>query len=102
MALTTLAKVRSWVGKDTADTAQDAEITRCIGAVEALLPRITNRIYAQTPYTRYFDGSRNNRSVFLPVNHRPVIHTGGTLVAVTESGATLAVAEGFSLTADVL
>jgi len=102
MPLTTAAKVKAWADPDLA-AAFDAELALAVGRADKWIPSILRRNIEDEEFTRYFDGSdaaANRTVIHLNPNHRPVIHTGGTLVVVTEDGVALTAAVGYSTTAD--
>lgn len=105
MALTTVATVKAW-GEPTLDSRNDDVLSDCIDAAEALIERVTGRVLNQASFTRYFSGGeavgRGRDTIYLQQGHRPVIHSGGDLVTVTEDGSALTVAVGYSATANVI
>lgn len=106
MALVTVADLASWTDQEIA-SARQAEASRCCAAAQAWLAGVTGRpIEVGAAQVHYFDGrnagGRYRDELWLPSELRPVIHTGGDLVTVTEDGAAVTVAIGYSTSAGAI
>lgn len=99
------AALKSWAAPNM-DGQRDEELARICQAAQSWLESRTRRVFEQTAFTRYFDGKDGSgfarRDIFLDPGHRPVVHSGATLVTVTEDGTALTVATGYSTSAGVI
>ena len=88
------------------DGTRDALLAQFVTAAGDWIAQTGGVALDRATYTRVFDGCRAlgpKRDYFdLDSRHRPVIHAGGDLVAVTEDGVSLTVATGYSVTAAVV
>ena len=76
---------------------RDTELARCIAAGDAWIKRTVNWDIEQTTASVYLNGrdALGGSVMLVPTNFRPVIHTGGDLVTVTEGGTSLTVAASY-------
>ena len=100
MALTTVAAIKAIYDPALA-SSQDAALTAAISYGDAWIKRVTGRPIESAEYTEYFDG-RGQYTLVLKPGRQPVIHSGGTVVVVTESGSARTVALGYDESADVI
>ena len=105
MALAAYTDIESWIGK-TLDSGRQAEATASIAFAQGWIANQAGMRSLEkeaAAVTTYFDGGQDTVSadLWLPMDMRPVWHTGSDLVAVTENGTSLTVAIGYSTTAGV-
>lgn len=106
MALITVADLTPWTDQEISTARQD-EANRCCVAAQSWVEGRTGRtLEVGAAVTRYFDGSdaggRYGDELWLPAEDRPVIHSGGDLLTVTEDGAAVTVAVGYSTSAGAI
>lgn len=105
MALTDLDIVKQWANPSM-DSARDDELDRCCDAASDWVKRVANWEIEQASYTLYLNGvdaiGSGCNVLLVPAKYRPVIHSGATLVTVTEDGSALSVAASYDTTKDVM
>ena len=83
--LTNLANVRSYLGIDVTNTGSDAELTRLIGTVSALIRNLVNRDITTEAYVDKLNGTGSD-SIMVP--NYPIT----SISSIVISGVTIAVA----------
>lgn len=65
MAFITINDVKTEIGMDAADTTYDSLLTALVSAILNMLDWMTNRTWAETEHTEYYDGRDFPTKVFL-------------------------------------
>jgi len=100
-----LGKLKAWANPKM-DSLRDEELERVLTVASTWLQAVTGRDIEQATYTERFSGDLAEGwardTILLHPGRRPVTYPDGGTFAVTEDGATLTHAEGYSAAADVL
>lgn len=106
MALAVPADFDSWAKKSISADAQ-AELVDSVSYAQSWIANqagLRSLEKETTAVTTYFDGGTDTYrdELWLPMDHRPMWHTGSDLMTVTENGTALTAAIGYSTTAGVV
>lgn len=105
MALFDIDDLKRWANPSM-DGQRDEELLRCADAATAWFKRVAQWEIESAAHTIYLDGNDAVGSVrnilHVPFKYRPVVHSGETLVTVSEDGTSLTVGVGYDTDADVI
>jgi hypothetical protein len=104
MALTDIDTVKAWANPSM-DSSRDAELTVALDAASEWVKRTAQWDIEEATYTVHLNGhdaiGRSKNVLLLPPRYRPVIHSGGDLVTITEDGSALTVTDSYDTSKDV-
>lgn len=105
MPLITKAEYKQWASPGM-NTDRDDELDVLIDAAEEWIEDVADWKVEQDTYTIHLDGNDaigpSGNILLMPAKYRPVIHTGGDLVTLTEDGSSLSVTATYDTSKDVM